>query len=178
MREIDHHYNNLPLVNLHPGELFVPQKPTIITTILGSCVAVCLYCPLLKMGAMCHGVMPFRPKGAVDSFRFVDSSISYMVDALARQHGLVCSSLEAKLFGGADVLDLKLEVERGMPAIGAQNIDAARELLDQYGVPIIAEKVGGDSGYKLVFYSHTGDVFLKRISRIKTRKNVAGGVDC
>lgn len=174
MREIGQHYNDLPLVNLHPGELFVAQKPTIINTILGSCVAVCLYCPPLKMGAMCHGVMPFRPRGAADSFRFVDSSISYMVDALARQHGLVFSSLEAKLFGGADVLDLKLEVQREMPAIGAQNIDAARKSLEQYGVPIIVEKVGGDSGYKLVFYSHTGDVFLKRVSRVTTRKSVAG----
>ena len=48
---------DLPMVNLHPGELFVAQEPTLITTILGSCVSVCLFCPKQKIGAMCHGVM-------------------------------------------------------------------------------------------------------------------------
>jgi len=157
--------SGLPVVNLHPGELFVAREPTLITTLLGSCVSVCLYCPALKVGAMCHGVIPTRGKGEEDSFRFVDSSIAYMVEVMAGIKGFSCRRLEAKLFGGADVLSLRLGLLPDSPTIGAQNIIAAREALRKHGVPITVERVGGDQGCKLYFYTHTGEVYLKVIPR-------------
>lgn len=157
---------NLPIVNLRPGELYVAQEPTIIATLLGSCVSVCLFCPVKKIGAMCHGVMPFQDNtSASESFRFVDSSVAYMVEVLGKVNGGRRAALEAKLFGGADVLDLHINKARGFMTIGRQNIEAARASLAKHGVPITAEKVGGASGCKLLFYSHTGDAFLRRIPR-------------
>lgn len=167
MSEINLLYKNLPVVSLHPGELFVAQEPTIITTILGSCVSVCLYCPVKKIGAMCHGVMPFSPDGAAEnSFRFVNRSVSYMADVMTGLHGLSCAKLEAKLFGGADVFSVGEGQRRKAPTIGEQNIDAARVSLKKRGIPVIVEKVGGVNGRKLFFYTHTGEVYLRRISRI------------
>lgn len=157
----------LPVVNLHPGELFVAQEPTLIATILGSCVSVCLFCPKQKTGAMCHGVMPTRPDLSVeDSFRFVETSVHYMVEILTNGN-LLCSNagLVAKIFGGADVLDVRFGPASDARSIGAMNIKAAREALARYNVPVAVEKVGGVNGCKLFFYSHTGEVLLRRIPR-------------
>ena len=157
----------LPVVNLHPGELFVAQEPTLIATILGSCVSVCLFCPRQQTGAMCHGVMPVRQDLSVeDSFRFVESSVRYMVEILT--HGeVLCpnAGLVAKIFGGADVLDVHFGPLTGARSIGAMNIKAAREALARYNVSVAVEEVGGVYGCKLFFYSHTGEVLLRRIPR-------------
>jgi chemotaxis protein CheD len=157
----------LPMVSLHPGELFVAQEPTLITTILGSCVSVCLFCPRQKIGAMCHGVMPVRANLSVeDSFRFVESSVRYMVEILT--HGNVfCpnAGLVAKIFGGADVLDVHFGPATDARSIGSMNIKAAREVLARYNVSVAVEEVGGVHGCKLFFYSHTGEVLLRRIPR-------------
>ena len=158
---------DLPVVNLHPGELFVAQEPTLIATILGSCVSVCLFCPKQKTGAMCHGVMPTRPDLSVeDSFRFVETSVHYMVEILTNGN-LLCSNagLVAKIFGGADVLEVRFGPASDARSIGAMNIKAAREALARYNVPVAVEKVGGVNGCKLFFYSHTGEVLLRRIPR-------------
>ncbi|MFZ5774577.1 MAG: chemotaxis protein CheD [Thermodesulfobacteriota bacterium] len=165
MPQIDPLQTDLPQVHLHPGELFVAQEPTLITTILGSCVSVCLYCPVSKAGAMCHGVMPAQQEHDADSFRFVDTSVSYMVEVMARQRHFSCAKLEAKLFGGADVLSSLMNGEFSSPSIGSQNILAAKAALKKHGVPIVNEHVGGDRGCKLFFYTHTGEVYLKFISR-------------
>lgn len=158
---------NLPVVNLHPGELFVAQEPTLISTILGSCVSVCLFCPKQKTGAMCHGVMPVRADLTMeDSFRFVDTSVRYMVDILTNGN-MLCpnTGLVAKIFGGADVLDVHFGPATDTRSIGSMNIAAAREALARYDVAVAVEEVGGIHGCKLFFYSHTGEVLLRRIPR-------------
>jgi len=158
---------DLPVVNLHPGELFVAHEPTIISTILGSCVSVCLYCAKQKTGAMCHGVMPVcTDLGAGDSFRFVATSVRYMVDILTNG-SLFCpgDGLVAKIFGGADVLDAHFGPATEARSIGSLNIKAAREALARDNVSVVVEKVGGVHGCKLFFYSHTGEVLLRRIPR-------------
>ena len=162
----------LPVVNLRPGELFVAREPTLISTLLGSCVAVTVYCPVQKFGAMCHGVMPanHQPEMADDDcFRFVDSSITYMVDVLSGQQGVNPVRLNAKIFGGADVLDVTPHCLKKNKSIGSQNIIAARNTLSKLGLPIVAEKVGGVKGYKLFFYSYSGEVLLRHISRSSNR---------
>jgi len=158
---------DLPVVNLHPGELFVAQEPTLIATILGSCVSVCLFCPKQKTGAMCHGVMPIRPDLTVeDSFRFVETSVRYMVDVLTNGN-MFCpnAGLVAKIFGGADVLDVHFGSAAETKSIGSMNIKAAREALARYNVSVAVEEVGGVHGCKLFFYTHTGEVLLRRIPR-------------
>ena len=158
---------DLPVVNLHPGELFVAHEPTLITTLLGSCVSVCLFCPKQKTGAMCHGVMPVRPDlGEEDSFRFVETSVRYMVDILTNGNKFCPNAgLVAKIFGGADVLNVRSGLATETMSIGAMNIKAARETLARYNVSVAVEEVGGVRGCKLFFYSHTGEVLLRRISR-------------
>jgi chemotaxis protein CheD len=154
--------NGLPIVNLRPGELHVAREPTLITTLLGSCISVCLYNPKRKMGAICHGVLPcFRNSPQRTSFHFVDSSIDYMIDVLGTQQKTASEELAAKLFGGANVLALGARARKKGSTVGDQNIEAARSALRSHGVPIVVERVGGHQGRKLFFYSQTGEVLLR-----------------
>ena len=157
----------LPLVMLRPGELFIAKEPTIITTILGSCVSVCIHCPMLKTGAMCHGVMPEGERAhKEDIFRFVDSSVNYMVDILTGSHKTCpTNKLVAKIFGGANVLPVLSNGGRDACSIGTQNIAAARQALAKNNVRISVEKVGGSKGCKLFYYPHTGDVYYRPLSQ-------------
>jgi chemotaxis protein CheD len=81
-------------------------------------------------------------------------------DVLCPNAGLV-----AKIFGGADVLDFRFGPATDARSIGAMNIKAAREALARYNVSIAVEEVGGVHGCKLFFYTHTGEVLLRRIPR-------------
>ena len=163
---------DLSVVNLHPGELFVARRPTLISTILGSCVSVCLFCARQKIGAMCHGVLPVSPnQDSADSFRFVETSIHYMVACLTSDRKL-CNraGLIAKIFGGADVLTVRPASAGGLPSVGSLNIQAARAALEREDVPVLVEKVGGVVGCKMFFYTHTGEVLLRPFTRHSPRQ--------
>lgn len=166
---------DLPLVTLHPGELFVAREPTIITTILGSCVSVCLHCPTNNIGAMCHGVLPTHNKKYRDnkkSFRFVESSVNYMIDVLTMSGTLSpTSNLVAKIFGGANVLPQIPKTNSQTDSIGSQNIEIARQVLAKRNISLAVEKVGGSEGCKIFFYSHTGEVYHKHLSRTTKAEN-------
>jgi len=65
---------------LKPGELMITEVPTIVTTVLGSCVAITMFSERCSVGGICHAMLP---KGSLahptDRFRYVDTSILYMV---------------------------------------------------------------------------------------------------
>jgi len=162
----------LPIVNLRPTELFVAKEPTRIVTILGSCVAVCLHDRRRRVGAMCHGFLPrMRVHSEADECsRFVDCAIHYMVQELIEHCGASLRDMEAKLVGGARTF---MVGAASGSHVGPQNIQVAREVIQQYGLPVTLEEVGCTGGYKLFFDSHTGEVRWRQLGSGK--KSGAGG---
>lgn len=149
-------------VFLKPGELFTATGPAIVTTVLGSCVAVTMYAERFGYGSICHAMLPRNPpSNKRDTFRYVDSSLFYMIEEL-RAAGIRNDEIEVKLMGGADVLE---RLAGGSASVGQQNIRAARDIIQTEGLELAACDVGGEMGRKLVFHAHTGKVFLKRIGR-------------
>lgn len=150
----------LESIYLKPGELAVAERPALVSTVLGSCVAVTLFSPRLGIGAISHAMLPLAA-GRSD-FKYVDSSLLHM---LAQFDRLQVSKRElvVKLFGGADMFEPAQA--SGGSTVGRQNIQAARVLLRQEGLSVQAEDTGGRQGRKLLFYTHTGEVLLKRLSR-------------
>ena len=158
----------LPTVHLQPSELVVANRPTMLVTILGSCVAVCLYDRKRKVGAMCHGLLPTAkakanaPAG--DCSRFVDCAVHKMVRGLAKKCGSLPVDLEAKVFGGARMFSPVVEGKGNhMQRVGAANIKAARDVLRKCGVRVSVEDVGAVGGYKIFFESHTGKVLCNSL---------------
>ena len=157
------HDADLHKVYLRPGELYIGEGPTKVITVLGSCVSVTLFSKRLCIGAICHGTLPHcrRRRGChelcKEAFRFVDCSIHYMLGKM-RGYGVADSELEVKLFGGADTLSSKKE-----NTIGSMNVKTALEIIRQEHLRVIAADVGDSFGRKIIFLTHTGDVYLKRL---------------
>jgi len=150
---------------LKPGELCVCDRPTRVSTILGSCVAVTIFNQRLRVGAICHALLPKNPKGH-DALRYVDSAISSMFQKLEAM-GVSKNEMEVKLLGGAHVLERNGTTQ----SVGQKNIETALEIMKQENLNLAVSDVGGRMGRKIHFYTHTGRVFFTRIKRIPHEQN-------
>ena len=144
-------------VYLHPGQLHAAAGPVTITTLLGSCVAICLYDRARGIGGTNHYLLPHHADLGNDSPRFGNVAMRRLLDGVlalgAKRH-----DLEAKLFGGACVLDA---FRANDDHLGAKNVAVARSLLAAERIPVRAEDVGGRRGRKLVFRVDDGSAFVK-----------------
>jgi chemotaxis protein CheD len=82
---------------------------------------------------------------------------------LFEQAGAKPRDVEVKCFGGADLFSKKIE-KPGTVSVGRQNVMTAEKVLAHEGFRIAKQDVGGLRGRKLYFYTHTGEVLLKRLS--------------
>lgn len=141
-----------------PGRLFVTAEPYAVTTILGSCVAVCLWDPTRRAGGVNHFLLPHWAGARQSSARFGNLAMEQLIgETLAL--GSRLQDLQAKVFGGARVID---HPEGDAHHLGARNVEVAHQILVQEGIPIVAEDVGGKGGRKVIFHTLDGSVLLRR----------------
>jgi len=148
-----------PIVRLKPGEVYFDPKPHRLATLLGSCVAVCLWDEERRMGGMTHSLIP---SGGKEVLHATDSSIHELVQRMVRAGGRT-GAMRAKLFGGFSPLK-GLGVHGG---IGAANIDSAVAVLKGYGIRIVAQEIMGDGGIVIYQDTETGDVTGRLISPLR-----------
>lgn len=142
---------------LLPGEVHAISQPSRVTTILGSCVSVCLFERGGQFGGMNHFLLPSAPFASQASTRYGDCAVDVLVKRLLAL-GAARERLIAKLFGGANVLHAFAD---GTRHIGAANVEMARDALLRHGISIGAEDVGGTRGRKLVFSAPDGAAWVK-----------------
>ena len=144
---------------LQPGEFHFTEDPdTRVRTLLGSCVAMTMWHPRLRYGAMCHYLLPTRGNRRVRKLdgRFGDEAYLLFL-AAAAQHDTDPNDYEIKLFGGGDMFPSV----RNKPAIGHQNVHAGLALLERHGQPVKARHVGG-KGHRIVMLdAWNGAVWVK-----------------
>lgn len=150
-------------VYVHPGGLITTTASLRFTTILGSCVALCLWSAAPRIAGLSHFVLPTRPRGSAPHDRYADHAIPRLVSELVQQ-GARKHLLVAKIFGGASLLGAPQAIGDGS-GLGQKNIDAARAGLAALDLRIAAEDVGGHHGRKLLFDPESGDVWVKIIAR-------------
>jgi len=143
-------------VYLAPGRLYASSEDVQVTTILGSCVAVCLWDAQAEVGGINHFVLP---SGSPASPRFGDSAVALLIGQVLEQGGHR-GRLAAKIFGGACVLEA---FRADQWSLGARNVEIAREQLEAAAIPVVGEDVGGDRGRKLVFHVRTGAAWVRPI---------------
>lgn len=144
-------------VYLHPGQLHAAAEPTEVTTVLGSCVAVCLWDPEARVGGVNHYTLPLPPPGAATSSRFGDGAIEMLLQQVLAL-GALGSRLQAKVCGGGNAFG-----REGAVSLGQKNVDVARERLAAHGLRVVAVHVGGSRGRKLIFQTDTGIAWVKRL---------------
>ena len=146
-------------VFLKPGEILVSWSPVLVSTILGSCVAVTMYSPGKKVGAICHGMYPQNPERE-ENFLYVEPAIRNIFSRMIEYGGQ--DDMIVKLFGGSRVLAGGEKVQ-ARKTIGEQNIIQAKKVLQELGLSVVGTDVGGMRGRKLFFSIMTGDVYLRKL---------------
>jgi chemotaxis protein CheD len=152
-------------IYVQPGEVHLVRGPTILRTVLGSCVGVTFWNRRLGIGALCHPMLPNCPtegnRLSVTALRrYVDSAIrdvAKQMDALGAHR----RETEVKVFGGADVL--LVEHAETRPTVGHLNADRALEILAEEGYAVIAQRLGGRRGVHIDFLTTNGEVRLRNL---------------
>jgi len=145
---------------LFPGNIFAHHEPHIVTTVLGSCVSVCLWDPILKAGGINHYMLPFWNGEGLASPKYGNIAISKLVKKMLDM-GCSKGKLKAKIFGGGDMLRLS----KGVLNVGERNIILARDMLKQEGIAIVGSDVGGPTGRKIIFNTYSGEILMKRLNK-------------
>jgi chemotaxis protein CheD len=154
-------------LSLGLGAVVIVETPTVVRTVLGSCVAVILHVPRLQLSALCHAQMPERQAGVCcgescphpcstdidpdsNELRYVSCCIRYMLDELHRRH-VGNSEIVCTLVGGANVL-------RNLDArwsVASRNVDMATDILERERIRIAYADTGGTQGRVI---QHTCDL--------------------
>lgn len=150
-------------IYLKPGEVVIARKPVLISTVLGSCVAVTMFSPDCGFGAICHAMLP-DSSGRCDDLRYVDTALRHIYRKA--QECRAEGNLEVKLFGGARVLNVGSPGSSGS-SVGEQNVARAEEILASLGLSVSCADTGGTVGRKLYFCTRDGDVYLRRMRRMR-----------
>jgi chemotaxis protein CheD len=138
---------------LYPSSIIVSAEPCEITTILGSCVAVCIFDPLLAIGGINHYILPLWNGVGLESPKYGNIAIEKLIIKLVL-NGSNRKNLRAKIFGGSEMMQYRSYL------VGKRNIEIAEEMLKGEGIPILASSVGGKLGRKIIFNTETGEVRL------------------
>lgn len=136
---------------------------SLVTYALGSCVGICLYDALLKIGGLGHIMLPNYPENnpKENKYRFADTCIPEMIGEMEK---LGCNRrrITAKIAGGAKMFEVAGDSSFGN--IGARNVVAVKSCLSRFGIPIYAEDTGLNYGRTVYFYTEDGTMVVKSFS--------------
>jgi chemotaxis protein CheD len=147
------------LEHVGQGEYMVTSQPgVVLTTILGSCVAACIRDPLANVGGLNHFLLPVgESMERACSLRYGVNAMELLINALL-ERGAIRSRLEAKLFGGACLLD-------GLSAdIGERNARFAARFLRAEGVACVGHSLGGARARRVRYWPLSGRASLQLLS--------------
>lgn len=146
---------------IHSGQLFVGVRPTVIQTVLGSCVAVCLYDTKMKISAMNHYLLPLWNNEGLASPKYGNIAIVKIIEGMEAV-GCERKNIIAKVFGGASPNNFD---NTKNILVGEKNVQIAQSMLEQYRIKIAAIDVGGNRGRKIALESDSGRILLKYIQK-------------
>ncbi len=153
-----------PAIKLLPGELVGTDDDAMLVTILGSCVAACLWDDVAQVGGMNHFMLPGDAGDGTGSGRYGVHAMELLINRLMAL-GAARSRLRAKLFGGAAVIRSMTQTE-----VGASNIAFVQQYLRTEGIAVLASDVGGPWPRRVHFFSGSGRAFVKRLPVIEARR--------
>jgi chemotaxis protein CheD len=161
---------NLQIVPI--GEMITSADPDDVLVIygLGSCVVICLYDPLVKVGGMLHALLPGPTWGRNNRgspSKFVNQGVPLLIDSLVSL-GAEPSRLEAQLCGGARVTVKSAFNSHNPLNIGERNVQAARLALQAAGLKLKAEATGGEIGRTVKLHIANGQVTVKTLGQLET----------
>lgn len=168
----------LPLIYLKPGEIYFGTEPARVVTVLGSCISVVMYHRRSRLGAICHAVMPTisqptkKRASSPDVFQYVDSSMEWMLEKFEKL-GIKSQDIDVKIFGGSEIF-YDSSKRKSPVSVGSKNVEAALKAIAEKELKLKAWNVGGNKGRKVIFYTDTGEVFTKFVSKVAPQLEITG----
>ena len=157
-----------PVKIINAGEWHVSREDEIITTVLGSCVAVCLHDPVNRISGMNHFMLPGRiSKADIFSDRAARYGITAMKELLhvLEQEGADRSVMTAMIFGGGSMIDGLNAGRAALDPLPGQNVRIARIFIELEDIPLVRDDTGGIYSRKVMMDVLSGTVFLKKSIR-------------
>ncbi|MBB6480189.1 hypothetical protein [Spirochaeta isovalerica] len=159
------------IMTIFAGEYYISTSREVISTVLGSCISVCLYDPVNRIGGMNHFMLPSGGQeslinsSGIDKEKLTEHSMRYGITAMEvligemQKRGAERIHLKAKIFGGGKVINKNMTGT----TVGDKNIGFARAYLKMEKIPIESENVGATWGRKIFFLTENNSVFVKKV---------------
>lgn len=154
---------------LEPGEYHVTNKNVILSTLLGSCVSVCLYDPVRRVIGMNHFLLSNRryakhmPVCISEAGRYGIHSMELLINEMVML-GAKRANLKAKAFGGGNVLNYEATHDNFF-CVGDVNSRFIREFLELEKIPLVTSDLGGERGRVIYFSSGDYSVYVRKIQQ-------------
>ena len=152
----DHHFQH-NAVKVLPGEYFVSNESMVIMTVLGSCIAACLWDSRMQVGGMNHFMLPDGDATDV-SGRYGSYAMELLINEMLKL-GARRETMQAKIFGGAQVMHNFTTMN-----VGERNTQFVVSYLRTERIPIVSEDVLDIYPRKVVFFPVTGKAMVKRLA--------------
>ncbi len=145
---------------LYPGQVFASREPIVISTILGSCAAVCLWDRHVKAGGMNHYLLPDGGADGANRLRYGNAANPELLrEVLAL--GCEIRNLQAKIFGGSCAFGAN-----PAQSLGTRNVQLAEEFLRSAGIHVVEKDVSGKRVRRLVFQLADGVTTIKNFDQV------------
>ena len=164
----DHHFQH-NAVKVLPGEYFVASENLVIMTVLGSCIAACIWDSRMRLGGMNHFMLP-EGDAADTSGRYGSYAMELLINEIIKLGGRR-ESMQAKIFGGAQVMHNFTSMN-----VGEKNTKFVVNYLQTERIPIVSEDVLDIYPRKVVFFPVTGKAMVKRLAHAHPETIVAQDV--
>lgn len=143
-------------VKVLPGEYFVSADDMMIMTVLGSCIAACIWDSRVRIGGMNHFMLP--EGGAEGSGRYGSYAMELLINQLLKS-GARREFMQAKVFGGAQVMAGFSSMN-----VGKKNTQFVFDYLQTERIPVVSQDVLDIHPRKVCFFPSTGKVLVKRLA--------------
>lgn len=153
----DHHFQ-YDAVKVLPGEYFVSNQDIVIMTVLGSCIAACLWDSRARVGGMNHFMLPDGDGGGQGSGRFGSYAMELLINEMLKM-GATRETLQAKIFGGGQVMAGFTTMN-----VGERNTNFVLDYLATERIPIVSRDVMDIHPRKVCFFPVLGKALVKRLA--------------
>lgn len=153
------------LLKVGMAEIRTAASPVkLVTNGLGSCIGVCLWDPLLKVGGMVHIMLPDSSQSRVNlnKAKYADTGIALLIEEMVKI-GARKSRLVAKIAGGAQMFSFPNNNK--LMRIGERNTEAVKHCLAQQGIRLLAEDTGGNYGRTIEFFTADAKLLIRTINK-------------
>lgn len=133
------------------------DEEAVMTTVLGSCVAACLFDPVAGVGGMNHFLLPEGNAHGSRHIVYGAQAMELLINGLMKLGGRK-DRMQAKLFGGARVVD-------GLSDIGDANATFAIHFMKEEGIPCVAKSLGGTQARRVRFWPVSGRANQKQFAQ-------------